>query len=158
MQMTTEATYRNCSVGGASPMGLMIALFDALVRDLRRAAEAIHREEVETRCHELNHALLVIGQLENWVDKQNGGEPARKLSALYSYLRAKMMEASIRKSAALLEAQMETVLHIRSKWQLLDLSPAPPDKAQETAIASGYGQGIPAPEGEQDRVPFSLSA
>ena len=155
MPMTTEATYRNCSVGGASAIGLMIALFDALVRDLRRAAEAIHRGDIEARCRELDHALLVIGQMESWVDVKNGGEPARQLSVFYRYLRAKLMEASIRQSVSLLEAQMETVLHVRSKWQLLDSAPAPIRLSRGDAAASVFES--PTPE-EPERVPFSQLA
>lgn len=158
MPMTREATYRNCSVGGASTIGLMIALFDALVRDLRRASDAIHRDDVETRCRELNHALLVVGQLESWVDLKNGGEAARQLSAFYGYLRARLMEASIGKSAALLETQMETILHIRSRWQLLDVPPAAEEATRGPAIASGYEDAKSATDGDSAGVQFSLSA
>lgn len=155
MPMTTEATYRNCSVGGASTIGLMIALLDALVRDLRRAADAIHRDDIEGRCRELDHALLVIGQLESWADVKNGGEPARRLSVFYRYLRVKLMEASIRQSGSLLEALMETVLHVRSKWQLLDSAAAPVGPFRRDAVASHLASPTPA---ESERVPFSQLA
>lgn len=153
--MTAEATYRNCSVGGASTIGLMIALFDALVRDLRRAADAVRRNDIEARCRELDHALLVIGQLESWVDVENGGEPAGHLSVFYRYLRAKLMEASLRQSASLLEAQMETVLHVRSKWQLLDSAPAPICLSRGEAVASVFASPTPA---EPERILFSRLA
>ncbi len=153
--MTTEATYRNCSVGGASTIGLMIALFDALVRDLRRAADAIHRDDIEARCRELDHALLVLGQLESWVDMKNGGQTARQLSVFYRYLRARLMEASIRQSVSLLEAQMETVLHVRSKWQLLDFTPTPICLSRGEGVASVFASPAPA---EPERVPFSQLA
>lgn len=122
--MNLEATYRDCSLGGASPIGLMIALFDRLIADLRRAAEAVRRNDIEGRCRELNHALLIMGQLESWIDRKNGGEPARQLTTFYSYLRARLLEASAKQSAELFEAQMQTIVHIRSKWQLQEGSTA----------------------------------
>ena len=40
-----------------------------------------------------------------------------------------MMEASVNKSAKVLEAQIDMILHVRSSWQQLDATPA---KAPET--------------------------
>jgi flagellar protein FliS len=136
--MNPQTTYRDCSVGGASPIGLMIVLFDRLVGDLRSAAEAVRRNDIEGRCRELNHALLIIGQLESWVDREKGGETARQLATFYSYLRTRLLEASARQSAELFEAQMQTIVHIRSKWQLLENSPEP--SAREAEEPSAYAQ------------------
>ena len=61
----TEMSYRKTAVEGASPIGLIIALFDTLVGNLRRAATALRDNDIETRCKELNHAALVLGRLES---------------------------------------------------------------------------------------------
>ena len=68
----TELSYRRSAIEGASTIGLMIALFDTLVGDLRRAAFALRKNDIETRCRELNHATLVLGQLNEWIDPENG--------------------------------------------------------------------------------------
>ena len=81
--MTTEIAYRNSSIAGASPIGLMIILFDTLAADLRRASIAINQNDIEARCKELNHATLVISRLESWIDLKNGGESAQNLSHFY---------------------------------------------------------------------------
>jgi len=121
-------SYRQSAIQGASPIGLMIALFDRLAGDLRRAAAALRKNDIETRCKELNHAALVLGQLENWVDVKNGGESAQTLSRFYAYLRAKILEAAATKSAKLLEMQIDMILLVRSSWQQLD---APPPQLSE---------------------------
>ena len=157
--MTTEMSYRKTAIAGASPIGLMIALFDTLVGDLRRAANALRKNDIEARCKELNHAALVIGQLENWVDLKSGGESAEALTRFYSYLRAKMLEASINKSAAVLDQQIEMILHVRSAWQQLDNSPVPVFEGQSGASNETI-QSLYAPNsGEMpERVSFSQSA
>ena len=116
-------SYRRLAIQGASPIGLMIALFDRLAGDLRRAAAALRNNDIETRCKELNHATLVLSQLEDWVDVKNGGESAQTLRRFYAYLRAKMFEAAGRKSAKLLETQIDMILLVRSSWQQLDVPP-----------------------------------
>ena len=71
----------------------------------------------------MNHATLVLGQLNEWVDLENGGESARTLNRFYAYLRAKMMEAAVTQSAPLLETQIDMISHVRSAWQKLDVGP-----------------------------------
>jgi flagellar protein FliS len=137
----------------------MIVLFDTLAGDLRRAAVAIRNKDIEKRCKELNHAVLVIGQLESWLDLKSGGEPARNLSRFYAYLRAKMMEASVKQSAEVLDAQIEMILQVRCTWQKYDSMPAPAQEMQadaQTGLASAsYGSA----HGETtERVRFSQSA
>jgi len=157
--MTTELSYRKSSIAGASQIGLMIVLFDTLAGDFRRATVAIRKNDIETRCAELNHAALVLGQLENWVDLKSGGESAQTLSRFYSYVRAKMTEASATKSATLLETQIEMILHVRSAWQLLDA--APPHSSKEGVEAStekATSAYAPTSGTDPDRIPFSQSA
>lgn len=120
MRTTRERTYRDCSVAGATPIGLLIALFDRLAGDLRRAASAIREGNIEARCSEINHALVIVGQLESWVDLQNGGASANQLSVFYAQLRSAMLEASMQQSAVLLERSVDSILNIRSRWQELD--------------------------------------
>jgi len=130
-----------------------------LAGDLRRASGAIRKNDIEVRCKELNHAALVLGQLEAWVDLKKGGESAQTLSRFYSYIRAKMIEASASKSAALLEAQIEMVLHVRSAWQLLDAAPPLP---MEEGIGALTEQATAAYSttswSDEERIPFSQSA
>lgn len=146
---TTESSYRRTAIEGASSIGLMIALLDTLAGDYRRAANALRKNDIETRCRELNHALLVIGRLESWLDLQNGGEPAQNLSRFYAYLRVKMMEASVKKSAEVLDAQIEMVVHVRSAWQQLDVSV--PEKPVEYVPVTATRDGVQYPPTEDER-------
>jgi flagellin-specific chaperone FliS len=95
---------------------------------------------------------LVLGQLEDWIDLEHGGELAQNLSRFYAYLRAKMMDASIAKSATMLEAQMELILHVRTTWQQRDMAASQSSKdvtTQPIATASSS---------DSDRAIFSRSA
>ena len=155
----TGMSYRRSAIEGASTIGLMIALFDTLAGDLRRAAAAIRANDIEARCKELNHAALVLGQLENWIDLKNGGDSAQTLSRFYAYLRAKMMEAAVSKSTKLLEVQIDMILHVRSAWQQLDAAPPPQPEAQ-IEVAAEYVDTVHAqsPDAPLERIPFSQSA
>jgi flagellar protein FliS len=116
----TELAYRRTAVEGASGFGLLIALYDTLAGNLRRAADAQRKRDLEKRCEEVNHALLVVGYLEDWIDREDGGELAQKLIVFYANMRKKLIEAQAKESPELLEEQMALVLQIRGTWQDLE--------------------------------------
>jgi flagellar protein FliS len=153
----TELSYRKSAIEGASSIGLIIALFDTLAGDLRRAAAAIRKNDIEKRCKELDHASLVLGQLESWVDRDKGGDSAQALVQFYGYLRATMMEASVTQSATLLETQIDTILQIRSAWQKLDNAAQGPPGMPPNTLVEQTTTSTPMLEPKVERIPFSQS-
>ena len=116
----TEMAYRKTALAGSSGFGLLIALYDTLAGDLRRAAEAERSNDIGTRCLQINHAMLVIAFLEDWIEKGPGGELAQNLRSFYGSLRRKMILAQAKRSPEILEEQMKEVLEVRAIWQAMD--------------------------------------
>lgn len=112
----TELAYRKVAAEGANLVGLIVALYDTLAGDLKRASEAISRGDIEGRCKESNHAILVLGHLESWIDS---GDPAlgATLSQFYAYLRGEILRAQSDHSGVRLEALIPLVLDTRAAWQ-----------------------------------------
>ncbi len=134
-----ELAYRQSTVSGASPIGLVIALYDRLTRDFRDAAAAIRANDIERRCSALNHATVILGHLENWLDHNSGEELAGNLATFYSYLRSKMLEAAVQRSAALLEAQIQLISQVRGAWQQKDsMACSPSDIPVPVAAGLAY--------------------
>lgn len=116
---TMDLTYRKTAFEGASGFGLLIALYDTVAGDLRRAASAQRVGDLEKRAREVKHALAVIGVLENWIDSESG-QLAKSLIAFYAGLRRKIIDAQIKQSAEMMEELMAEVLAIREIWQQMD--------------------------------------
>jgi flagellar secretion chaperone FliS len=123
---SNELSYLRAAVEGATSVGLVIMLYDRLVNDLQRAIAAIRERDVETRCAQIKHALLILQQLEGSMDAEQGGEAARNLASFYSYARAKVMEAQITGKPELLEKLIGHFVEVRGAWQQVD--PARPQK------------------------------
>ena len=118
--MRTDLAYRKTAVQGSSGFGLLIAIFDALAEDLRRAAQAERNNDIEKRCRAANHAVLIIGFLEDRLLHGEGGPLADQLGAFYHALRRKLLQAQIERSAEKLEELMTAVLKIRETWHKAD--------------------------------------
>jgi flagellar secretion chaperone FliS len=118
---SVEFTYRKTAAAAVgNGLSLLIALYDTLAGDMRRAAEAERQNQIERRCREIHHALLVIGYLEDWVHRGPGGELASQLISLYGSLRRGLIHAQMRRSSAMLEEQMTQVLRVRAVWQAME--------------------------------------
>jgi len=122
----TELSYLRAKVQDASAVGLVIILFDQLITDIKRAIAAIETREIEKRCREIKHALVVLQQLEGSLDKEKGGQAAEHFSRFYSAIRSKLLEANIKVSPEILNQRMDLLFQVRRAWQQVDRAAAEP--------------------------------
>jgi flagellar protein FliS len=153
---TASLEYRRAATQHASVVGLVVALLDTLTGDLRRAAEAIDKGDVQGRCDQLIHGFMVLQQLEAMLDMERGGPAAAQLKRFYTHVRGQMMDAQFKLSSAILHKQIQIVLEVREAWQQLDSSamegrpPAEPSHGMTQAATEHAG---PA----EARLSFSCS-
>ena len=124
--MDAKSSYREAAVRGASPVQLVIFLYEQAIEDLRRSVIALERGDIEARTRCINHALAVIAQLQGSLDMERGGEVARNLQRFYNGMRASLSEAQLKQSARILEQQIEQLVLVREAWLEVDLATAKP--------------------------------
>ena len=120
MSMDPSAAYRHAAGHSASPVRLVIMLYEQLVKDLRRASAAMEKNEIEIRTQEIAHALLVVGRLQGTLDMQRGGEVASSLDRFYSVLRTNLLVAQVRASREVLGNLITQLLTLRHAWEEVD--------------------------------------
>lgn len=145
-----QRMYRQNAAQGATPIGLVIVLFDSAIEDMRRALMAMQSADLETRGAGMGHALLVLQQLQGSLDFERGGAAARQLEQFYNTVRAKLLEAQIRNSQPLLQRQIQAMSEVRDCWvtaekQLFPRSVTP--AATVTATANNDLERAPSPGG-----------
>jgi flagellar protein FliS len=151
-----ELTYRKtAAASGASGMGLLIALYDTIAGSLRRAAEAERSNELEKRCQEVNHALMVVGYLEDRLTQGEGGTLSQQLAWFYASLRRKLVAAQAKRSAELLEEQMARVLEIRAQWQALEFRCEPSGPEILAPAPTSTYPGVSPAQMEQAQLSWS---
>ncbi|MFZ1008607.1 MAG: flagellar export chaperone FliS [Candidatus Sulfotelmatobacter sp.] len=124
--MDARSHYRETTVRGASPVRLVICLYEQAIEDLRRAVAALERDDVEARTRGINHALTVISHLQGSLDMQQGGEVAANLNGFYGLVRAGLAQAHARQSARILEEQISLLVTIYEAWQEVERITATP--------------------------------
>jgi flagellar protein FliS len=138
MKSAQEAklTYRENAVRGATPIGLVVILFDAAIDDMRRAIRA---GVIEERATAIRHAMLVLQQLQGTLDFEKGGQIARQFEQFYNLIRAKLLESQLRNSPELVQQQIQFMTEVRECWVQAEnqLQPKPnPGAVVATAVAS----------------------
>jgi len=119
--MTKNAKdYLRAAVAGARPVGLVVLLYDRLITDLTRAIAAMEKGDMETRVAEINHAFLILQQLEGSLDSGQAPEAARTQAWFYSVARAKILEAHIKSNRQMLEEQIVLFNDVRAAWEQVD--------------------------------------
>ena len=114
--MNPSLSYREAAVAGASPVRLIILLYEQVIEDLRRALAMHSRGDIEGRTREINHAILVIGHLQATLDHEQGGKVARNLVRFYDQVRAKLVEAQCQQSPEAIEQQIAHLMEVRDAW------------------------------------------
>lgn len=119
-QSQIASEYRQVSARGSNPVGFVVKLYDAIVEDFRRALDAIAEGIVEHRTASLNHALLIIAELEGVLDHDRGGEIAKQLQGFYGVTRAMIVEANITASREKLLKLVGLYIPLRQAWQKVE--------------------------------------
>ena len=123
-------------------MQLVVMLYEQIVEDLRRAIRAIDENRIEVRTNAINHAVVIIGHLQNKLDHTRGGEVARNLERFYNVSRQKLLEAQFVASKEILTEQISLLLDLRDAWTQVDQAEA---ARSAPAAAPPYGETGSAP-------------
>ena len=124
--MNPGLTYRETAVAGASPIRLVVLLYEQAIEDLQRAVAAQQRRDIEGRTREINHAILVIGHLQATLDKEQGGRVSDNLERFYGQVVAGLIEAQAKQSIGGLEKQISLLMEVHRAWCEVERQLAPP--------------------------------
>ncbi len=145
------SAYQQSSARGASPVGLIVLLYDTILRDLRRAMTAFESGQIEVRVFELNHALTVVGYLQSIIDSEQGGDAAQLLHHFYGMIRPMIVELNASPSVPDFQTLIDLITPVRQAWDqarqryLMLLHAKPPPKSRSRCylrLASTRGENL----------------
>jgi flagellar protein FliS len=114
------SAYQKAAAAGATPVGIVVALYDTILRDFRRALEALDAGNIQFRVFELNHALSVIAHLQNTLDFTRGHDAAKTFDRFYHVTRGMIVAVNARADRTILLQLIEMYGSLRQAWQEVD--------------------------------------
>jgi flagellar secretion chaperone FliS len=142
--MSVQQTYREAAVRGASPVGLVVRLYEQIIEDLRQAAIALEQNAIERRTKHIGHAILVIGHLQSPLDFAKGGKVAKDLEHFYNVLRQNLVQVQFYPSKRALTQQITDLLAVREAWIQVERAQRPSVRVAAVGPAAVAPPPIPA--------------
>jgi flagellar protein FliS len=118
------ASYQEHALDGASPVDLVVALYDGIIRFLYAAVAAVEHGDVGARRGAVKRALAILIHLQARLRMDIGGRPAEVLSDFYASMFALILQASLAASPEKFEEAIGCVRTIRDTWRQVAADPA----------------------------------
>ena len=151
--------YREVAIKTASPLQLVVMLYDAAICSLQEARGQMEHKDIAGRSRSINKCIAIISELQSCLNLSSGGEIANSLDRLYDYMKRRIFRANVEQSAQPL-VEIETLLeNLRSAWREL-VGKAPGTEVQPAAGQEVTGSeiaGTPGPVGAIQPKSFNVS-
>ena len=133
------ARYQTQQVMTASPAKLISMLYDKAILSLKEAVAAIEKGDIEARWRANKKAMDIIGHMWATLDLEKGGEIARNLDGLFSFMLTRLPRIDLDNDPEAANQVIELLEPLRRSWH---------------DIVKGVGaEGPDAPDGALGRKP-----
>jgi flagellar protein FliS len=141
--MNIKQSYREASVQGATPVELVVRLYEQMIEDLRQIARAIDENDIRRRTEKIKHVILIVGHLQSTLDFDRGGKVAHDLDNFYNTFRQRMVQVQFRPTKRGVAQLITDLTLLREAWVTVDRAERPSGAAhagffRATAPAEDY--------------------
>ena len=119
MSQAASDPYLRTRVMTASPEELRLLLFDAAIKFTRQGHEALTQKDYEGTYVSMVKAQKITLELSNSLNREIDPDLCDKLSALYTYIYRRMVDANLERDPAALEECIELLEYERETWRML---------------------------------------
>lgn len=116
---TDISKYLTQEVMTASPAKLVSMLYDKVVLSLKEAIAAIESGDIESRWRANARAMEIVTHMWSTLDVEKGGEIARNLESLFSFMLIRLPEIDIRNDPEPAREVIGLIEPLRDAWREL---------------------------------------
>ena len=112
--------YKKNAVNSASPLKLVIMLYDGALRFMESGKEAILQKDYSRQNDYLQRAQKIVLELMSSLDMESGGEIAHNLMSLYSYVLQQLINANVYDQTDPVDTSIKIMSELRLSWMTLE--------------------------------------
>ena len=151
--MSTYSNYQNAykkaSVNTLDQNKLIIMLYDGAIKNANFAVKHMESGEVEKVHDSLIKTKNIVTELLATLNMDQGGEIAKNLKSLYSYMFSQLIEANMEKKSAPVLNVIDLLKELRGAWVQIREKKKPEEKKGN---ASGNDMMQNYPENTEKRI------
>jgi flagellar secretion chaperone FliS len=110
------------AVYGASPVGLVVLLYEGAIKAINQAGYAIESQRYDEKSRLVSKTIDIIDGLRESLDLQQGSEAASNLNDLYIYMKQRLSIANLKNDLEILAEVRRLLETILPAWQELNRS------------------------------------
>jgi len=110
------------AVYGASPVGLVVLLYEGAIKAINQAGYAIEAQRYDEKARLVSKTIDIIDGLRESLDLQQGSDAAGNLNDLYIYMKQRMSIANLKNDLEILAEVRRLLETILPAWQELNRS------------------------------------
>lgn len=108
--------YKKTSVETASREQILLMLYQAAIKNCKKAIEAIDEKNVAKKGEYIGKMQDIVVELSNSLDFEVGGEVAKELNSLYDFIMFSSTQANIKIEKQPLEACLKVLNTLYDGW------------------------------------------
>jgi len=112
--------YRKSAIDGASPLQLVIMLYDGAMRFLNAAKVAMEEGNLHKQNEMCIRAQDIVTELISCLDTKQGGEIATNLFALYTFVFDRIVQGNIEDTPIYLDQATKVLSDLRESWSQIE--------------------------------------
>lgn len=110
------------AVYGASPIGLVVMLYEGAIKAVVQAGAAIQIQRFDEKARLISKTIDIIDGLRESLDLESGTEAAANLNELYHYMKYRLGVANMKNDLEILTEVRHLLETILPAWQEVDRS------------------------------------
>jgi flagellar protein FliS len=119
----SASAYREAEVLSAPPGRLVVITFDGVLASLTRARVGIAMSNHEVLLSSVDKARGLLCQLLTSLDRDRGGDIAKRLFALYLFVLGELLEISMRPDLGRLDRNISLIRELRDAFDQIASQP-----------------------------------
>jgi len=133
----------------ASPLELVLILYDGAIQALNRASQHLTARDIRQRAREISRAVLILQELSTSTNREAGGDLAKQLVELYDYMQRRLNEANVTQSPEALDEVAGLLKILREGWaDVMAQAGKPPPLDSLTGLSAGVPEAFGNQPGE----------
>ena len=112
--------YQQNQILTASPKKLVSLLFEGSIKNLSLAKIYLDKKDYEQVNRVLQKHQNIILELQSTLNFEQGGEVARNLDMMYTYLYEQAMKANVQKNVTIIDDSIKIVKELLESWNEME--------------------------------------
>jgi flagellar protein FliS len=135
--------YQQIEANGSNGVRLVIMLYDGAIRFLGDAKACAQQGDRRGKSAAISRSLAIVAELQSTLKIEEGGEIARSLDGLYTYITGRVLDASINGNEKGLDDALALLRVLHSAWsEIAQRNESPGTEKTSTNEATHSGDGL----------------